>query len=518
MRKYDSKNKRNIGIIVVICILVAVIFSFFLIKVINLSKVKYELESSSELFDIDKNNILLNESGTIKKKWNQKYYLTYMDEQYQIGNHVIAFNNNEISLTLYGEFYEINKNSEVNITKEETKLNNLAISRFYKLEDRKYLIVDSNIKSEDEALVTTNYLIVELDRLGNAILYNNTLNVKTFKETKIVTSTYTFDIANELLIYENETVDLKKIIGTTNEYKKPEEENKDNEDNNGLNSDNNQTGNNANVDNNQNNNNGNNNSGNTGEGNNTNNDNKVENGDDLVTDEGGTDISDSEIINQTATTSILRITPSYNTIDVDYVIFDKANEYFNVFVEISSEKGVNIVYLSKNTTNISLTNLLPGTEYTLTFKYTHYEDEITKEETIDTYTVKTLLPNITINGTRIASKYISYEISSGTSLIESAVLRIYVDGVKQSNELIINNKNLTGNFSTSGITFGEESLIELSLEDIYVSGQKINKEVIWSYKKTVEKDPTPVVPDTPVTPETDEDSGTSEEGEGSDEE
>ena len=202
MRKYDSKNKRNIGIIVVICILVAVIFSFFLIKVINLSKVKYELESSSELFDIDKNNILLNESGTIKKKWNQKYYLTYMDEQYQIGNHVIAFNNNEISLTLYGEFYEINKNSEVNITKEETKLNNLAISRFYKLEDRKYLIVDSNIKSEDEALVTTNYLIVELDRLGNAILYNNTLNVKTFKETKIVTSTYTFDIANELLIYE----------------------------------------------------------------------------------------------------------------------------------------------------------------------------------------------------------------------------------------------------------------------------------------------------------------------------
>ena len=211
MRKYDSKNKRNIGIIVVICILVAVIFSFFLIKVINLSKVKYELESSSELFDIDKNNILLNESGTIKKKWNQKYYLTYMDEQYQIGNHVIAFNNNEISLTLYGEFYEINKNSEVNITKEETKLNNLAISRFYKLEDRKYLIVDSNIKSEDEALVTTNYLIVELDRLGNAILYNNTLNVKTFKETKIVTSTYTFDIANELLIYENETVDLMNI-------------------------------------------------------------------------------------------------------------------------------------------------------------------------------------------------------------------------------------------------------------------------------------------------------------------
>jgi len=224
MRKYDSKNKKNIGIIVVICIIVAIIFSYFLVREWNLSKIKYELEESSLEFDIDKNAILLSSTGTVKKKWNDKYYLNYKEEQYQIGSHVISFNNKENSLTLYGKFYGVNKNSEVNINKEETKLNNLAISRFYKISDRKYLVVDSSIKSEDETLETSNYLIIELDRLGNAILYNNNLNVKTFKETKIVTSSFTFDIANELLIYENETVDLKKILGTTNEYQKPEED------------------------------------------------------------------------------------------------------------------------------------------------------------------------------------------------------------------------------------------------------------------------------------------------------
>ena len=331
MRKYDSKNKKNIGIIVGICIVFAIIFSYFLIKEIKLSRINYELDASTLVFDIDKNNILLNEIGTIKKKWNSKYYLTYKDEQYQIGTHVIAFNNSEISLSLYGEFYEVNRNSEVNITKEETKLNNLGISRFYKISDRKYLIVDPSIKSEDSTLETTNYLIVELDKLGNAILYNNKLNLKTFSETKLITSNYTFDIANELLIYSDKTVDLKKILGTTNEYKEQEEEN-----NTGNGDSGNGTGtgtgsggvgggfgsgtgtndgtgdgmgsggsdgssgsgtdtgdvNNAGE-----------NSGNSGSGNGTDNGSDV--GDDIITDEKGDNISDSEIINQTSTTSII---------------------------------------------------------------------------------------------------------------------------------------------------------------------------------------------------------------------
>ena len=73
MRKYDSKNKFNIGIIVGVCIVFAIIFSYFLIKEIKLSKVKYYLDANTLVFDIDKNNILLNEQGTIKKKWNKNY-------------------------------------------------------------------------------------------------------------------------------------------------------------------------------------------------------------------------------------------------------------------------------------------------------------------------------------------------------------------------------------------------------------------------------------------------------------
>ena len=65
-----------------------------------------------------------------------------------------------------------------------------------------------------------NYLLVELDKIGNAKLSNNKINLKTISPTKLVTSKYTFDIANEILTYGSDIIDLKKIIGSTNTYTK----------------------------------------------------------------------------------------------------------------------------------------------------------------------------------------------------------------------------------------------------------------------------------------------------------
>lgn len=482
MRKYDSKNKRNIGIIVVVCLIFAIIFSYFLIKEIKLRQNKYELDSSTVLFDIDKNNILLNETGVIRKKWNKNYYLTYKNEDYQIGPHVIAFNNSEKSLSLYGEFYEVTLSQEVNITSEETKLNNLGISRFYKVADRKYLVTDSTIKTEDELLKTSNYLVIELDKQGNALLYNNEVNVKSFSETKIVTSSYTFDIANELLIFENDTIDLKKILGTTNEHKQNSGK--------GNGSDSNNPGNGNPNDNNPNNGGNNINGGNgKNQGNNTN-----TNPSGVTTDEDGTNKSEQEIINETAHTSIIKITPNINDISVDYVVYDKNNEYLKVFVEIRSESGLKTVYLSKGSTNISLTNLLPGTDYELTFKYTHMLEGLVREEVIDKQNVTTRFPNITLTVNKVTSKSLYYKIDTSAYTIDSAVLRIYVNGEKQNIELPINNSNLTGSINISNLILPNNSIITLQLEGVTVSGVRTNKNISWSYKiekNTSVPDPTP---------------------------
>ena len=44
------------------------------------------------------------------------------------------------------------------------------------------------------------------------------INLKTITPTKLSTSEYTFDIANEILKFGELNIDLKKIIGSTNQY------------------------------------------------------------------------------------------------------------------------------------------------------------------------------------------------------------------------------------------------------------------------------------------------------------
>lgn len=515
MRKYDGKNKRNIGIIIGICILFAVIFSFFLIKEIKLSKIRYELEKSTVLFDIDKNTILLNDTGIIKKKWGKKFFLLYNDEQHDIGSHVIAFNNNEISLYLYGEFYQINKNSEVEITKEETILNNLGISRFYKIADRKYLLVDQNIRTSDEALKTTNYLVVELDKQGNAILYNNSLNLKVFSATKILTSTYTFDIANELLIFDNEEVDLKKILGTTNEYKEDDNKNKptdktpdDNkdEDGDGGSGGSGQGGNeNPPADTpggNGSGQGGTNQPGNSGTGNGENDDTGENPDKDVETQEPntGTDVTPGEIINNTSYTSIIRVIPYTSSISIDYVIYDKQEKYLSTFVEVRSNNNVQTIHLPKSSTNITLTKLNPGTNYELTFKYTHLNEDVVMTETIDTQNVKTLIPTITLVGTKTTSKKIEYKISISSYQIDSATLKLYVNNEYTGISKEVSGSNITGGIDISKISLPSQALVEIKLENIVVEGAKVNKVATWSYKAPFIADPEPDNPETPEEP------------------
>jgi len=71
---------------------------------------------------------------------------------------------------------------------------------------------------------TKDYLIVEIDKNGNSKLYNNYINVKTINPIVLSTSLYDFDVANELLITNKNTINLKKVIGSSNMYEKEEEE------------------------------------------------------------------------------------------------------------------------------------------------------------------------------------------------------------------------------------------------------------------------------------------------------
>lgn len=432
MRKYNSKTKRTIIIILLIFVVFIVIFSLFLKRYTEVKKTAYTVSAGSILFDSEQNKITTKSDGTIKVKWGGDYYLTYEKKNYNLSKHAVVYNSNTGDIALYGKFYEVNKNGKVSVKKNETKVKNSVISKFYKLEDRKYLIVDRTIEAVNSSLVTSNYLIVNLDKSGNATLINDKVSLKTITPTKLRTSAYTFDIANELLNFGGDDIKLKKIIGSTNKY---------DEDTYDLNSDSTKTtdGSNSSKSNGKGTGTGNgsgtggtgtgtgtgdgtgtggnsSSSGQNSQGSNTNSNGTTKDNNSNYNNNYDSGISDEtvdQIIKATKNTSVIRVNSNINSISVDYVVYDPDNEYKSVYVEVenTSTNQVSTIYLSKTDTNILIDNLTPNVYYNLTFKYSYKENSQTKEYTFDNFGIHTVIPSIYLTATKIVDNKVYYKIT-----------------------------------------------------------------------------------------------------------
>ena len=464
MRKYDKKNKRNIGIILVISALIIVMFSLVINLFLSRDKNEYKVEEKTLVFDKDKTIIKTEKPAVIKTKWNKKYYLIQDKISTELGNTAITYNEDTGVLKLYGKYYEISSGDEINITSGETVIKSTALTKFYKLEDRKYLVVDKEIKSADGLLSTSDFLMIDLDKAGNATLTNHKVNLKTFSATTIVTSNYTFDIANEILVYGSDKIDLKKIIGSSNTYTKedliPEEDN-----NKGNSSESNTTANN----------------GVTGVT-----DNSIANGNNTTN--GGNGSKDNVVIEEikkaTKRTSVIAVTSTVNKISVDYVIYDPKKEYSSVYMEVKKENSSNIdtIYLNSGSTSYEISNnVFPNTNYELTFKYSYIDDENQMHvETFDKVNITTKKPQVSLKVTRTSKDGIDYLVTTDNSYpLTSGTLTVTKNGeVVSTNEITLNG-NTVGHAPITGLQ--EEDSISLSLTNIK-SNETVIKDLSSNYK------------------------------------
>ena len=494
MRKYNNRTKKTMIIIIVLFVAIVIIFSYAIKKSIDIDKTAYKITTGAIMFDKQYNMITTNQEGIIKIKWGGDYYLKYNDKDHDLGTHAVVYNSNNGNTTLYGKYYEVTKEGEVEVIKGENLIKSSVNSKFYKLADRKYLIIDRTIESKDSSFVTSNYLIINLDKLGNATLLNDKTSYKTITPTVLRTSAYTFDIANEKLNFGGEDVDLKKIIGSTNEYDEEtynlNSTNKDNDEvgtgngsgtgtgsgagggaggagggaggtggsggaggsgeggsggsgaggdgtgiggpNNGVNSNGTTAGSNSTLNNNYN--------------------------------SGVSDSTVQEIINATKNTSVIRVTPNIDSISVDYVVYDPLNEYKSVYLEIENtiNNQINVVYLSKTDTNIKISDLTPNVYYNLTFKYSYYDDnKKLKEYTFDEVGVFTEIPKIILTATKITNDKLYYKISLDKNYtITGGTVNLYLNDQFTS---ISGSISAKGNVSTIS---GDDCYIDLSTLDL----------------------------------------------------
>ena len=531
MRKYNSKTKKTIIIVMILCVGIVVIFSLFLKKSIDIGKTVYSVSSGSILFDKNENMITTSSSGTLRIKWGGDYYLIYDDKNYDLGSHSVIYDSNSGDISLYGKFYQVNKTGKVDTIKGENKIKSSVNSRFYKLADRVYLIIDRTIESKDSSFVTSNYLLVHLDKLGNATLLNDKTSFKTITPTILRTSSYSFDIANEKINFGGEDIDLKKIIGSTNKYDKDTynlNSTKNNDDKNsgsgtstggsgsgtggsgsggdgtgtsgtgiggtgtGGNGDSSAIGGTG-ITNNTGISNGVNSNGTTSGSNSTFNGNSNQNN-------GVSNDTVQQIINATKNTSVIRVSPEIDSISVDYVVYDPDNEYKSVYVEVENtvNSTTNVVYMSKTDTNLVIRDLLPNVYYNLKFKYTYYDSKKNlKEYKFDEVGLHTSLPQIYLNVTKISGNKLYYKISFDKNYtVTGGSVNLYLNdqftGISSSVPVSgsvssISGKNCYLDLSNLGVNQGSGNVLTVRLMSLNFNTYTINPGIDYKFRYQEER-------------------------------
>ena len=490
MRALTAGNKKRFAIFAIIIIIIIILLITCLRLALNHEVEEYQIESNVTLYDSEYEPLEPEEAGTITKKWDGNYYLTVdnTNETYKLNPEVVSFNGNNSQVTLYGDVFKVLLDGQVEKYSKDTTIKNTSEDSFYKIADREYLMIGNSIKNESGSISTSKYLYIIIDKSGNTLLLNNQIYAKTINPIVLSTNSYTFDIANEKLIVGNDEIDLKKIIGSSNEYVEKDEE-KDIDwqnlipDNQGTSSSNNGSDNSRNSDGTTNNQGG----VQTGTGTNA----GTSNGGSGSSAGGDTIINNSNSsTNQTPLSKSVSLrgaiaTSSY--IDIEYAVQDPQNRYQTVYAFVEAVGYENTIALDKNATTYRLTDLEPNTEYKITLGYKEItEDNEVVDNIEDVLSVRTTKINASIDITRVGtgSKKVYFNLKLDQNYaFDYAKISLYVDGVKESDMDV----NITQAVKTDGWSnvltyenYGSE--ITVQLEGTSHDGSVVNTNIQAKYR------------------------------------
>lgn len=488
MRSLAAGNKKRFAIFAIIIIIIIILLITCLRLALNHEVEEYRIESNATLYDSEYEPLQPEEAGTITKKWDGNYYLTLdnTNETYKLNPEVVSYNGNNSQVTLYGDVFKVLLDGQVEKYSKDTTIRNTSEDAFYKIADRQYLMISNSIKNEFGSISTSKYLYIIIDKSGNTLLLNNEIYARTINPIVLSTSSYRFDIANEKLIVGNEEINLKDIIGSTNEYVEKEEEkdmgwqNLIPEYNGGTSengSDNSGNGQNADgsVINNQ---------GGAQSGTNAGTSGNAGNGGDTIINNSNSSTNQTPL---SKSVSLRGAIAASSYIDIEYAVQDPQNRYQTVYAFVEAVGYENTIALDKNATTYRLTDLEPNTEYKITLGYKEItEDNEVVDNIEDVLSVRTTKINASIDITRVGtgSKKVYFNLKLDQNYaFDYAKIALYVDGVKESDMDV----NLTQAVKTDGWSnvltyenYGSE--ITVQLEGTSHDGSVVNTNIQAKYR------------------------------------
>lgn len=219
VRKLSGSVKRIIGLFGGLVVLLSAVFGVAVYNSVANSEESIPVGVESTVYDVSGNRVYLENPASIYKSHLGDYRLVDSNTNtYSLGENTVIYDGG--SLKVLGGGYQIVSETEISQLPVFSEIEDFNYAGFFKLADRKYLLIGNSIGGEGYPVSTSGYLFVVMDKTGNAMLLNNEICEKTTSASAIsVDGEYVFDIANELLTYgEDKVVDCSQIIGSTNEY------------------------------------------------------------------------------------------------------------------------------------------------------------------------------------------------------------------------------------------------------------------------------------------------------------
>lgn len=459
MRKLNKQNKTYILALSLLCLIVFLGVIYFIVYKVKDLNIKYDVEKNSVTFNSEDEIVSISESSYAKKNLLGSYYLVLNDEKVNLGTNPVIYNKESNHVQMLGTYYEVLASGEVKKHKGQTEVSTLASSYIFKISDRRYLVVSPRITSKDGSLNAKNYLLVNIDKVGNAYLYNNENNIKTFNELEIMTSDFTFKVSEEKLIRDEEEIDLAKIGGSTNEY--VPSENPDNGTGDGT-GDGDGSGN--------------------GSGSGT-------SGNEPLYPQGKpTIVTGTEIIEQyiNRKTSIIGTETTTSEIKINYIVYDPLNEFESLYVELSQNGEVLGTYdMSLDLTNHTLSGLRANETYTMRFYYTYKDaSQNTQNVLFDTLVATTKSIKGTITLEKTTPNVVRYIVKiEGGYVLDSANVSLYIDGQLVNKKLVNTTLAASAEGFTDEIEFdGVGDFAIVSLTDCVYNGSSIDITASYKYK------------------------------------
>ena len=482
MRKLNGRNK----IFIIIFSIIVVVMIVILVSAVGIAQKNgstvYSVSNNSIVFDSETNLIDTSKGGSIKQRWNGTYYYLDIDDvEYELGDIPVVYEKSKDKIEIFGQNYLVNKDGSIIEGEEFTEITNYSETQFYKLADREYLIVSPEIYTEDKSIYASKYLLVYLDKKGNASVLNDSINLKTINPT-LVFDKYKFDIANEKLLIDTKNIDLKQVIGSTNEYKEKEHHMNDEVD---LDYENLADQYNALVDSFQ----------------------QYIDDSTLFIDAANTIFANA---NFNVTNSIVQgTTNSGNTannltnitkmvslrgaiansthIDVTYAVSDVGDQYQVVYLLVTGiidgEETTEKVLLDKYGSTYRIPKLSPRHEYTISLGYIERVKDlagewIIKDQVEDTINVRTIKPDISIKIDKISKGYVHFTFKMKEEYaLEGGSIALYA-GDQYINRINIKTlEALSEKGFSSKMQLAEGSILELRLEDAIYNGNLVELNV-----------------------------------------